>query len=432
VAVDNTSGTITIDPEGTLVLHDATITGGLIDGAGAIVISTVPVTLQDLTIGPDVTADILNTRILKLAGTVTNNGTLTISDAGTGQAKLQVSGNVSLEGTGKIVFNTHRDNYLESVDPADTLTVLAGQTLTTSSVSLVGESLLRATLINQGVVEARVGSLSLDLNYKTNNGIFRAVYGGELEIRTAGTILTNYDSGTGTLAGGRWEVLADASPTTMDLQGAAITTVAPGTEVILSGANASFPALLDHLASSNGHLALHNGSSFTTAGDFACHGWLAFGLPHISPTTWNATLLNINGNAALTGCVIDVIDYGITNGRYRLIEFSGTLTGTPTLGNWPAGMNCTLDTSNPGSIELVVSGAPVPDPVILDFHYDRVTNTATITYQSVNSEVYGVLGGTDLDSLSALPDTDIGDGSVMQYIHNPAGTPDRYFYCMTR
>ena len=71
-------------------------------------------------------------------------------------------------------------------------------------------------------------------------------------------------------------------------------------------------------------------------------------------------------------------------------------------------------------------------PVILGVAYDPATNTATITYQSVSGEVFGVKGAPDLKDFIDLPDTALGDGSVMQYTHTPPVGANRYFYQMVR
>jgi len=71
-------------------------------------------------------------------------------------------------------------------------------------------------------------------------------------------------------------------------------------------------------------------------------------------------------------------------------------------------------------------------PVILGIAYDPATNTATITYQSVSGEVFGVKGSPDLDNFADLPDTAPGDGSVKQYTHTPPVGAKRYFYQMSR
>lgn len=85
------------------------------------------------------------------------------------------------------------------------------------------------------------------------------------------------------------------------------------------------------------------------------------------------------------------------------------------------------------SITATVLGGPEPAPRILSITYDRGNNLITLTYQSINGEVMGVLGGTDPATLSdVLPDTPTGDGSVMNYTHNPPVGAPRYFYQLLR
>ena len=70
----------------------------------------------------------------------------------------------------------------------------------------------------------------------------------------------------------------------------------------------------------------------------AIPGRLQFGLPAAQGTT----RLNVTGNADFTGGTVDVSDLGMTSGSYVLATWTGSLTGVPSLGLRPPGMQLSL------------------------------------------------------------------------------------------
>ena len=417
-SVDNSGGVISLDAAGILHLYNGTITGGAIDGDGAIIPLTGTDTLGDLSLGAGVTATIGTSRVLNLSGTVTNNGRIEINDNGGSIATLRADGPVSLLGSGQVVFNTYDDCYLDSTDPGDVLTVGPDQTLTTAATTLLGESRLICALVNQGTLEANVGSLSLYTHPKTNAGVFRAANGGTLQILGADTQLTNYAGGT--LSGGRWEVLGDTAPAVIDLPGTTITQLAPGTEVVLRGM-ASIPQLAS-LTAIHGKLAMHDGQSFTTTGSLDVNGHLEFGLPDSGPTNWDTTKLVVDGDVDLTGAVIDIVDRGMTAGRYRLIEYNGFRTGTPTLGTLPAGFSYSLDTSVAGQIDLVSGGVSAFDEWKSSGSMGAVTFGGDTNGDGVQDGMAFLLG-------VANPDHD-ANGSLPEVSEDSSGNLVMAFRCL--
>ena len=316
------------------------------------------------------------------------------------------------------------DNYFDSVLTTDVLTNGPSHTLTTNPSTIIGESRLRMALVNQGLVEANQGGLTLDELPKTNNGVFRSTGGGELEVRNADAILTNYNAATGTLTGGRWEAIGGV----IDLQGASIDTIAPGTEVVISGVGGDIPQMTS-LNSLEGTLRIDNGAVIVAAGDVALQGVLEFGLGDGAVHGFDSTGLTVEGDIDFTGCVIDVADLGLTSGGYEVINWSDTsqVTGIPTLRNVPPGTSLDLNLAT-GTLSLIIDGEPLLIPKILSVDYDVAGNTVTITYESVDGESFEVRGGSDLENLSLLPDTPVGNGAVMQYVHQPSGSPAKHFY----
>ena len=428
--VDNSGGRIEIDPAGVLRLADGSVSGGVIAGAGSIVAETASDRLVGpLEIGGGISAHTGTGRVLHLSGEITNHGEFQITDTGAGVAYLRIDGDARLSGPGRVVFTTFDDNYLDSVDPGDVLTNGAGHTLTTDPSTKVGESRIRSALVNAGTVEARQGGLTLDLHPKSNQGVFRAVAGGELEVRNADTILTNHAAGT--LTGGRWEVIDDGLATTMDLQGISIVTLGPGTEVVLEGALASFPALAG-MRTLAGTLSLRDQQVLQTSGGLDISGRLEFGLSDGSVDGFDATRLEVDGDVDFTGATIDVGDLGLSPGTYEVVTWTGDRSGDlPTIGQVPGGSSVTLAAGTNG-LFLTVGGAQVDPPRIIEIEYDLATNTTKITYQSIDGEAFGVSGGSDLAAFESLGTTEVGDGTAMHFLHQPPGQPGRFFYRLSR
>lgn len=79
-------------------------------------------------------------------------------------------------------------------------------------------------------------------------------------------------------------------------------------------------------------------------------------------------------------------------------------------------------------------GQPVAEeaaPVVTGVTYDAATNTVTLSYQSVAGETFTVLGSPNLAGFTPVGTTAVGNGSVMQFTHQPPGAPGRYFYRMS-
>jgi autotransporter-associated beta strand protein len=80
--------------------------------------------------------------------------------------------------------------------------------------------------------------------------------------------------------------------------------------------------------------------------------------------TWDDAIL-VNGDVTLRGSISPRIAQRPALGFHTLLTYTGTLTGTPTLGAVPAGYSMVLDTSLPGAVRLYVQsgGAPAMDLV---------------------------------------------------------------------
>ena len=424
VTVGNANGTIRAGTGSKVQLDNAIINGGLLDGDGRFDVAVAGggnATFNGpLAIAPDATVYVDAQHKLFVTGTVTNNGTVRIFNNATNFANFEIVGNATLLGSGQIVLDGNFPSLITSAAPADVLTIGPDQKITTTSVTSFSSALILAAFNNQGTITANEGDLQIGTNPKTNNGTFRASGGGILQILSANTLLTNYNAVTGTLTGGRYEAIGNGS--SIIFQNAPIKEIAVGTEVALAGAGASIPAL-SMLQRINGTLSLRDGATLSVPQSLVVGGRLEFGLG-----SGNTTALAVNGNLDLTGAVIDVSDLGAMDGIYQVVTATGTITGTPTLGNIPPGLG----------VSVVVAGGVITvniitAPEILGIARNPGTDVVTLTYQSISGENFRVEGNTNLSAVwQQLPDTAVGNGGIMTYTNTPPTIGGRYFYRMAR
>lgn len=79
----------------------------------------------------------------------------------------------------------------------------------------------------------------------------------------------------------------------------------------------------------------------------------------------------------------------------------------------------------------ITLGEPIDEeaaPVITGVSYDANSNTVTLSYHSVAGATFTVLGSPNLAGFAPVGTTPVGNGSVMQFTHQPPGAPGRYFY----
>jgi hypothetical protein len=424
IPIHNTNGTLSVDAASVLNLR-STLNGGVVTGDGLLRMDTTATLNGPLTIGAELTTAVDSAGTF-LSGTITHDGLMTLgTPAGPAAAYLYINGAVTLQGSGKVLIQGNATRQIERGNgvATDVLTLAAGQEISTSAGTVAGNTAIHAGLINHGTLTADQGGISLLSLTKTNHGTFRAINGGSLVI--TGSILTNYNATTDTLTGGRWEVISEGTTTTLDIQSSPIATIAADTYVCLSGANATFPQL-STLTTVAGTLCLENGKSLTTAGNLTVSGTLEFGLTDGSVNGFDAGRIVVNGNADFTGSTIHIRNRGITAGIYEIARWTGTVTGNPMLGDIPQGLNygLLLDTETKTLRLQIIDNLPK----ILAIQHDSTSNTTTIDYQSIAGVAHQVRGTTDFLVFDHLPATVIGTGAVLQYLHQPAGNSDKYFY----
>jgi|GEM_PF-1403394 len=173
-------------------LNTSRITGGTINFGGDVVIGTSASYLDSaggsFTLGGKTALGTAS--YLYLTGALTNNGRIELKDTDSYTANysgLFMLGTVNLGGTGSVEFASDNQNRLYDGGSGH-LIVGAGQTIKTDGTAgSVGQ--LYVGLTNDGLVSADNGTITLTSSNKTNNNLFTAVNGGDLEFN--GITVTN-------------------------------------------------------------------------------------------------------------------------------------------------------------------------------------------------------------------------------------------------
>ena len=225
-----------------------------------------------------------------ISGTITNNGVVTIASNGSNTDLELQAGGATLAGTGKVVLSATAGNNA-GINGSDTLINEASHTIegqgtfgenvigidnrglidgNVAGAQLVIDPSNVGTFVSSGTLRASNGGIvsltNNGLGTFTNNGVFEALDGSTLQF-VSGGVLTNLNAGT--LTGGSYRSVETGSGSTFTVLGSAVDTIAAGTSVELSGANATMTfggtAIADSLVNNAGTLRILNGHVFTMA-----------------------------------------------------------------------------------------------------------------------------------------------------------------------
>jgi hypothetical protein len=304
----NQGGTIEAIDNGTVrVLNRSTITGGTLATSGNGTIRGEGGTLNNvLNTG---TVAIGNGEHFVLAGTFTNNGTVTMT-GGVNWAVLRFADGAVLGGTGTLTLAGSGPNYIMASSGTQAMTIASGATLqghgSISPGFAGGSDMLRIT--NQGLVHANVSGATLSIRAEvtpntpfTNSGTLRASNGGTLAFNGTSTLTNN---------GGTLHVLAGS---TISATGGINLLQTAGT-IDLDGGTMTFPAGVDL----NGGQLIGNG---TFNGPIRNNGGI------VAPGH-SAGKITVNGNYTQgTNGVLDIEIGGTTPGTgYDQLRVNGTAT----------------------------------------------------------------------------------------------------------
>jgi len=186
---------------GTVVLgNGSVVSGGTFSTAsGGQVLVTGGATAAIANVTNTGTLNIANNAFLRLQGTLTNNGVVSLQSVGN-FTDLRASGNRSIDGTGTINLSNNANNRIDGVVAGDSLTLGSGQTL--QGAGQIGSG-TQFDFTNNGTV---VGGFNTPLTFSSsgavnNNNVVRAdagrvvVTGGTSFAQGAGGILSAVNGG---------------------------------------------------------------------------------------------------------------------------------------------------------------------------------------------------------------------------------------------
>jgi fibronectin-binding autotransporter adhesin len=331
-AIDNTGGAIRAlagtgsNAGGSVVINGAAITGGTLNTLGT-GINVGSMIAQNSAILNGVTNDgtirIPNNTAAQLAGTVTNNGSIQVNSGGN-NTFLRINGNTTLNGKGTISLSNNAANYMDGAAGTEVLTnngntIQGSGTLGNGSLGLVNNG---TVLANQSTpLYIRPNSSGF-----TNNGTV-AVNAGSLLNITAGPF-TNFNSATGTLTGGTYNVTGTLQFDNANIltNAANITLTGAGSQI---GSHTSANALANFAVNAaGGRFTLGAGRNFTTGGNFTNNGTLTVAAGDTFKVSGN--LANFAGSA-LTGGTYNIagtLQFGAPGSSLSTNAAALTLSGT--------------------------------------------------------------------------------------------------------
>lgn len=390
--IRNSAGTITASTDGIVYLVNSAIEGGNVDGGGKIVVSSTG-RLDGSTTPVNLAAGSLETgsisqRTLTLEGTINNNSTIKLLDyvGYAGTADMVCDGQLSLNGSGQLVFASNGGNYIKPAETGGSLVIGANQTIKADSGH---NGYIQLGTINNGTIAADGGTVTLPSSL-TNNGLVRSSAGSTLTV-------SNSVGGTGgwLADGGTIKIQGGANVTTsgditidnggkLQLVGATIT----GSDLIM-GATGIIDIASSVSVSGDVEFAMADEAKWKwstssilqmTGGISAVEGnWGAWGSLEIGgsdlgtdPDNHIGAAAGFVNNFSLPQLVIgadahiylaDLIDNGNQSGSYGFDEalYVGTLTfadGNASLNL--NGLHLYYDTLE-GSLEQIID-VPVPEP----------------------------------------------------------------------
>jgi hypothetical protein len=218
-----------------------------------------------------------------LAGTITDNGTITLASGGNA-TELRLNGNVTLTGSGAVTMSNNSQNFIFGNAANDVLT----NQETIQGSGNIGDN--QMALVNSGTIDANNGGGSNPLIIQVSNG---ATNTKTMEATNSSLLLLN--GGTFMNTGGTFEALGNGSSVELE-NGVTITSgtlTSTGTGNIQSvGGGAT---LIGVTLSPGSHYLVNNNQTTTLGTSFTNNGTFTL------ESGGNATELLINGNVTLNG-----------------------------------------------------------------------------------------------------------------------------------
>jgi hypothetical protein len=367
-AFTNTGGTIealNATTASTVVLNAATVNGGTLTTTGnGVIDDTNSTTLNGITVNAGSNVVIPDNNTTTWKGTITNNGTITDSSGGN-NTNIQISGPVTLKGTGTLVFSNNGNNRLYAPNGTDTFTIQEN----IQGTGQLGVGLTK--MVNSKTVNADNAGGTLTVQ---PNSAGLANNGGALESSNGG-ILNLVGNFTNNASG---KIVALTGSTTQlngaNVKGGILTTV--GTGVI----NVFNSSTLNALTVSTGsNVTMPDNNSTTFVGTITDNGTLSLS------SGGNNTNLLLSGNVTLSGTGTLTMSNNFNN---RIYDPSGTHTltnGVIIQGSGQIGVGL-MGLVNNGTIDANGSAG-----ILLDTNGTGLTNNGTL--QAGSGDLLHVEGG---------------------------------------
>ncbi|MGD0567227.1 MAG: hypothetical protein ABSA78_02385, partial [Candidatus Sulfotelmatobacter sp.] len=288
--VTNTGGTIEATGSDVELENGVTITGGTLTTTGSgVIFSNNSATLQNLTNSGNY--QVVNGTNTTLVGTITNNGNINLTSSN-GGTYLEMSSNVSLNGTGTLTMSSNGNNFIFDTTAGGVLTIGSGQTVSGGGDigydPLVSASQL--TLTNNGIIDAtQPTALYIQTSGgTTNTGTLEATAGGTLNLD--GSTVTNTGAGTIQANGVSGNNAVVNLENGVTITGGTFTNNANGVIEVANTATLSGTTI-----SSGSTMNVLNGSALTLVGTTTNNGTIAL------ESVNGGTDLILSGNVSLAG-----------------------------------------------------------------------------------------------------------------------------------
>ena len=404
--VDNTSGVITVDGSTSKVtLQNTTVTAGTINGEGIIDISGT--TTLDATNGiviDDAQVILEYGDTIKVTGDLTNNTTISLNDnsgSSYNAATFYTNGNVNLDGTGGISFDSAYQNYIRATNSTDLLTLGENQFITTSD-GAIGQILV--DMVNNGIVDADGGTITLSSIDVENNSILKSTDGGTLTVTSS-----SVDNTSGVIT-------ADSSTSKVTLQNTTITGGTINGEGIIDISGTTTLDATNGMVIDDARVTLNYSDNLRLSGDLTNNTKIL--LNDDSGSVYNTAAIYTKGNTSLSGTGGILFD-----SKYQNIISYLNATDILTLGQ-----NQFIATSNGsnGSIysNLINNGLVNADSGAITLNYQDKINNSTI--QAINGGTLNVTGiGIDNNGTITIDETsqmNVSSASITGGTLNGEGT----------
>jgi len=275
------------------------------------------------------------------------------------------SGDCTISGSGTMTnLNTlnHGSSGLFTIGSSATL-VNKGTMSVTNSASISGGN--TSTLLhNDGTLIVRNTATKNFQNSGLfrNTGTFSAEGPGSFGMVNTFKLHSSTYAGT-TLSEGIW--VASNATFTFHSTHSDVATIDAGASVILKGSGV-ITEVGNSLATVNGTFGMHNQKVFSTTASLAIPGIFEVSLadPETNDTTVVTGIDMTSGAPNFTGCSVDVVDVGLTNGgTFTIMTWTGGDSGTPTIGTTPDnGLAYTLLLND---LNLQLNVAPPPKGMVI-------------------------------------------------------------------